>query len=257
MRLLQPSSNIQLSKKNPDRFLKKACEVIRKGWGQPSVFNADMVVAELVRQGKTVEDARCGGTSGCVEAGAFGKESYILTGYFNLPKVVEITLNDGFDPRTGRQIGPKTGDPAAFTTFEQFLEAFRAQLRHFIDVKIAGSHIIERMYATLMPAPFLSLITDDCIAERPRLQRGRRALQHALHHAGRTGHHRRQPVGHQVPRLRQRPRHDAGAREGRARRLHRPRIAAAAAPQQDAEVRERRRVRRRVRDAAVRRPVQR
>jgi pyruvate formate-lyase/glycerol dehydratase family glycyl radical enzyme len=163
MRLLQPSSNIQLSKKNPDRFLKKACEVIRKGWGQPSIFNADMVVAELVRQGKAVEDARCGGTSGCVEAGAFGKESYILTGYFNLPKIVELAFNDGFDPRTGRQIGPKTGDPATFTTFDQFLAAFRAQLLHFIDVKIAGSHIIERMYATLMPTPFLSLITDDCI----------------------------------------------------------------------------------------------
>jgi len=163
MRLLQPSSNIQLSKKNPDRFLKKACEVIRKGWGQPSVFNADMVVAELVRQGKAVEDARCGGTSGCVEAGAFGKESYILTGYFNLPKVIEITMNDGYDPRTERQIGPKTGDPSTFTTFDQLLDAFRAQLQHFIDIKIAGSHIIERMYATLMPAPFLSIITDDCI----------------------------------------------------------------------------------------------
>jgi trans-4-hydroxy-L-proline dehydratase len=163
MRLLQPSSNIQLSKKNPDRFLKKACEIIRKGWGQPSIFNADMVVAELVRQGKAVEDARCGGTSGCVEAGAFGKESYILTGYFNLPKVIEITLNDGYDPRTGRQIGPTTGEAAAFTTFDQFLEAFHRQLRHFLDVKIAGSHIIERMYATLMPAPFLSIITDDCI----------------------------------------------------------------------------------------------
>ncbi len=165
MRLLQPSSNIQLSKKSPDRFLKKACEVIRKGWGQPSIFNADMVVAELVRQGKAVEDARGGGASGCVEVGAFGKESYILTGYFNLPKVVEITLNDGDDPRTGRQIGPKTGDPSAFTTFDQFLEAFRRQLQHFIDVKIAGSHVIERMYATMMPAPFLSVITDDCIAK--------------------------------------------------------------------------------------------
>jgi len=163
MRLLQPSSNIQLSKKSPDRFLKKACEVIRKGWGQPSIFNADMVVAELVRQGKAVEDARCGGTSGCVEVGAFGKESYILTGYFNLPKVIEVTLNDGYDPRTERQIGPKTGDPATFTTFDQFLGAFRRQLQHFLDVKIAGSHIIERMYATLMPAPFLSIITDDCI----------------------------------------------------------------------------------------------
>ena len=164
MRLLQPSSNIQLSKKNPDLFLRKACEVIRKGWGQPSVFNADMVVAELVRQGKSVEDARCAGTSGCVEAGAFGKESYILTGYFNLPKVLEVTLNNGLDPRTGKTIGMATGDPAAFTTFDQVLDAFARQLRHFVDVKIAGNQIIERMYASCMPAPFLSIITDDCIA---------------------------------------------------------------------------------------------
>jgi len=165
MRLLQPSSNIQLSKKSPDRFLKKACEIIRKGWGQPSIFNADMVVSELVRQGKTVEDARCGGTSGCVEAGAFGKESYILTGYFNLPKVLEVTLNNGYDPRTDKVIGLRTGDPASFATFDEFLEAFHRQLRHFIDVKIAGNHIIERMYASCMPAPFLSVITDDCIAK--------------------------------------------------------------------------------------------
>jgi formate C-acetyltransferase len=52
---------------------------VRKGWGQPSIFNADMVVDEMLRQGKAIEDARCGGTSGCVETGAFGKEAYILT----------------------------------------------------------------------------------------------------------------------------------------------------------------------------------
>ena len=73
MRLLQPSSNIQLSKRNPDKFLKRAGRVIRQGWGQPSVFNADMVVEELLRQGKTIEDAREGGTSGCIEAGPLAR----------------------------------------------------------------------------------------------------------------------------------------------------------------------------------------
>jgi formate C-acetyltransferase len=164
MRLLQPSSNIQLSKRNPDRFLRRACEIIRKGWGQPSVFNADMVVSELVRQGKSVEDARSGGTSGCVETGAFGKESYILTGYFNLPKVLEIALHNGVDPRTGRLIGAQTGDPASFTRFDEMLDAFNRQLNHFVDIKVRGNNVIERLYATRMPAPFLSVITDDCIA---------------------------------------------------------------------------------------------
>jgi formate C-acetyltransferase len=163
MRLVQPSSNIQLSKKNPDRFLLRACEIIRQGWGQPSVFNADLVVEELLRQGKKIEDARCGGTSGCVETGAFGKEAYILSGYFNLVKVLEITLNNGVDPLTGKLIGLRTGDPRKFQSYDDLWSAFSRQLEFFIDIKIRGGNIIERLYAEHVPAPFLSVLIDDCI----------------------------------------------------------------------------------------------
>ncbi|MEW6252168.1 MAG: glycyl radical protein [Planctomycetota bacterium] len=170
MHILQPSTNVQISRVTPERFLKEACRVIRKGYGFPSVFNADAVVAELLRQGKSVEDAREGGTSGCVETGAFGKEAYILTGYFNLVKILEITLNNGRDPRTrtdaapdGKQFGPETGDLVTFTSFDKLFAAWRAQVQHFVDVKIRGNHVIERLYAEHAPAPFLSLLTDDCI----------------------------------------------------------------------------------------------
>jgi len=164
MHLVQPSSNIQLSRKNPDAFLRRAAQIIRQGWGQPSIFNADVIVEELLRQGKSLQDARCGGASGCVETGAFGKESYILTGYFNLPKVFEITLYNGIDPRTGRQLGPQTGDPAEWKSFDELIVAFERQLHHFIDIKIRGNNVIERLYAQYMPVPFLSLLIDDCIA---------------------------------------------------------------------------------------------
>jgi formate C-acetyltransferase len=165
MRLLQPSSNLQLSKRNPDRFLHRGLEIVRQGWGQPSIFNADLVVEVLLRQGKSIEDARQGGTSGCVETGAFGKEAYILTGYFNLPKVLEITLNNGLDPRTGKRIGIETGDPRSFGAYEELFEAFRRQLRHFVDIKVRGNNVIERLYAREMPAPFLSVLIEDCIAK--------------------------------------------------------------------------------------------
>jgi len=164
MRLLQPSASIQVSKKNPDRFIKRAARIIRTGFGQPSIFNHDLIVQELVRAGKDVIDARCGGSSGCVEVGAFGKEAYILTGYFNLPKVFEITLNNGVDPRTGKQIGLVTGAPQGFATFEELFAAFEKQIRHFVDIKIRGSQVIEQLYAAYLPAPFLSLLIDDCIA---------------------------------------------------------------------------------------------
>jgi len=163
MRLLQPSTNVQVSKKNPDLFIRKAGEVIRKGWGQPSVFNVEAVIQELLSQGKSLVDARCGGTSGCVETGAFGKESYILTGYFNLTKVLEITLNDGLDPASGKLLGLGSGKEVQFTSFEQLMEAFKRQLEHFIEIKITGNQVIEELYAVDMPAPFLSLIIDDCL----------------------------------------------------------------------------------------------
>jgi len=165
MRLLQPSSMVQVSAKNPDSLLLRALKIVRTGFGQPSIFNTDAIVQELVRQGKMVEDARRGGASGCVEAGAFGTEAYILTGYFNIPKVFEITLNNGVDPRTGKKIGLETGDPRYFKTFVELLQAFEKQLRYFIDIKIQGNNIIEKLFATYLPAPFLSLFIDDCIAK--------------------------------------------------------------------------------------------
>jgi pyruvate formate-lyase/glycerol dehydratase family glycyl radical enzyme len=164
MRLVQPGTNIQLSRKNPKRFLTRALEIVREGWGQPSIFNADAVIEELLRQGKSLEDARNGGTSGCVETGAFGKESYILTGYFNLPKVLEITLHNGLDPRTGTRIGPETGEAASFTAFDDLLGAFERQVDHFIGIKMRGNDVIERLYAHEMPVPLLSVVIDDCIA---------------------------------------------------------------------------------------------
>jgi formate C-acetyltransferase len=163
MQLPQPSSMVQISKKTPDNFLKKALNVIKIGFGQPSVFNTDAIIQELLRQGKTIEDSRNGGASGCVETGAFGKECYILTGYFNMPKVLEVTLNNGFDPGTRQKIGLEKGEPTSFKSFEEIFDAFKRQLEHFINVKIKGNNIIEQLYAEHLPAPFLSLLINDCI----------------------------------------------------------------------------------------------
>ncbi|MGA6927624.1 MAG: pyruvate formate lyase family protein, partial [Desulfosarcina sp.] len=156
LQLLQPQCNVQISGHTPDRFLKAACRVIRKGYGYPSVFNADEVVMEQVRVGKTVEDAREGGCSGCIETGAFGKEAYILTGYLNVPKILEVTLNNGKDPLSGKQVGIETGDPRIFDGFDALYRAFARQLDYVVDLKVRVNNYIERMFALNAPAPFLS-----------------------------------------------------------------------------------------------------
>ncbi|MCX6283559.1 MAG: pyruvate formate lyase family protein, partial [Bacteroidetes bacterium] len=165
MRLLQPSSMVQVSKKNPENFIRRTLKITKTGFGQPSFFNTDAIIQELVRQGKNLEDARNGGASGCVEAGAFGTEAYILSGYFNLAKVLELTLNNGFDPRTKKQVGLRTGDPELFISYDELMNAFRQQLQYLTAVKMKGNNIIHRIFADFMPVPFLSLLIDDCIAK--------------------------------------------------------------------------------------------
>ncbi|MBQ6836823.1 MAG: pyruvate formate lyase family protein, partial [Clostridia bacterium] len=164
MKLLQPSSNVQISRKTPQKFLLRACEIARKGWGQPAFYNTEAILQELMNAGKSIEDARKGGTSGCVETGAFGTEAYILQGYFNIPKILELTLNNGFDKESGKQLGLKLGYGTDFTSYEQLWDAFSKQMKHFIDIKVQGSNVITQLYAKYMPAPFLSIITDDCIS---------------------------------------------------------------------------------------------
>ena len=164
MKLVQPNSNVQISRKNPQKFLKRACEIAREGWGQPAFYNTEAIIQELMNAGKSLEDARKGGCSGCVETGAFGNEAYILQGYFNLPKVFELTLFNGLDPMTGKQLGPKTGDPTQFKSFDELWDAYTKQIHYFLDIKVRGSNVIESLYAKYMPVPFLSILTNDCIA---------------------------------------------------------------------------------------------
>lgn len=162
---LQPGLSIHVFKVNPDEFVMAGARVIRQGHGYPSCFNPDTYTKELIRQGKTVEDANEGGCSGCIEVGAFGKEAYILTGYLNTPKVFEITLNNGIDPVTGKKLGLETGDPRSFESYEELYEAYHKQMVHFVNMKLAVNNYIERMFSLYAPATFLSLFIDDCISK--------------------------------------------------------------------------------------------
>ena len=165
LHILQPGNSVHISKLTPDKFLNAAVKLIRQGHGYPSVFNPDVYVQELLNQGKSLQDAYEGGCSGCIEVGAFGKEAYLLTGYLNVPKILEITLNNGIDPLTGKMAGIETGNPTNFKNYEELYNAFLKQLNFVVDQKIRVSNYIDQMFAKYAPAPFLSVVIDDCITK--------------------------------------------------------------------------------------------
>lgn len=163
LRLLQPQGNIQVSERTPDRVIRAAAKVFRNGMGYPSVFNADMVIQEQIRVGKTLEDARQGGTSGCIETGCSGKEAYLLHGYLNTPKLLEYALTNGVDLMSGRQVSIRSGDPSSFRTFDDLYAAFEKQLGYAVSVKIKVDNYLRYQYSREMAAPFLSCVIRDCI----------------------------------------------------------------------------------------------
>ena len=163
MRLIQPNSIVMVSEKSSDFFMKKVTEVIREGFGQPAVFNADLIVQELLNKGKSLIDARLGGPNGCVTVNACGKEHMAATGYCNWIKILEITLNNGRNPVTGEDIGLKTGEAAHFKSFDELMQAYRKQLEYFVNMKIRGNNLIDMMWTEHIPVPFVSVLVEDCI----------------------------------------------------------------------------------------------
>ena len=163
LRLLQPQGNIQVSERTPDNVIRAAARVFRNGMGYPSVFNADMVIQEQMRVGKTLEDAREGGTSGCIETGCSGKEAYLLHGYLNTPKLLEYALTNGVDMLTGKQVSIKTGELSDFKTFDDLYAAFEKQMAYVVETKIGVDNYLRYQYATNMAATYLSCVINDCI----------------------------------------------------------------------------------------------
>lgn len=163
LRLLQPQGNVQVSVRTPDKVLRAAAKVFRNGMGYPSMFNCDMVVQEQMRAGKSLEDARQGGNSGCIETGCSGKEAYLLHGYLNVPKLLEYALYDGKDLLTGKQVSIKTGKLSSFKTFDDLYAAFEKQMKYAVDTKIGVDNFLRSWYTINMPATFLSCVIRDCV----------------------------------------------------------------------------------------------
>ena len=162
--LPQPGLSAQISALTQPKFLLRCCEVLRLGTGMPAMFNSDVMVLGMVNRGKTLSDARASSFNGCVAAFCDGKDRMASTGYFNLAKALELALNNGVDRLTGEPLGPATGDPRRFASFDEVLAAFTSQVEHFVDMKVRYDNIVRDIYATHCPVPFTSAVIDDCIA---------------------------------------------------------------------------------------------
>ena len=173
VRLYQPSISIRIHEGTPDSLYMKSVEVTRIGLGMPAYYSDRVIIPGLLSRGLTREDARDYGIIGCVEPQVGGKtEGWHDAAFFNMAKVLELALNDGVDPASGKQLGPKTGDLTSFKSFDDVMDAYKKQMDYFVQLLIISDNAVDIAHGERAPLPFLSSLADDCIAKGKSLQEG-------------------------------------------------------------------------------------
>ncbi|MCP1439547.1 formate C-acetyltransferase [Erwinia persicina] len=171
VRLPQPSFSIRVWQGTPDEFLFRACEVVRLGLGVPAIYNDEVIIPALQNRGVSLQDARDYCIIGCVEPQAPHRtEGWHDAAFFNVAKVLEITLNNG--RAGGKQLGPITGEMTSWRGMDDFYQAFQQQMTHFVHQLVEACNSVDLAHGERCPLPFLSALVDDCIGRGKSLQEG-------------------------------------------------------------------------------------
>jgi len=165
MNLLEPKPNIRLHSRTPDQLLDRVVGMIANAQGSPFLLNFDENSIEGLRwAGLPEEDLWDYAPVGCLENTLQGCDrSGTVDVNMNIAKAVELALHDGRDALTGERVGVRTGDPRAFATFDQFFDAFKAQLRAILELLIAANDIADTGRARFEPTPYVSALVDGCL----------------------------------------------------------------------------------------------
>jgi formate C-acetyltransferase len=168
----QPGLSVRIHSNCPEKFLLEVCRLIRLGTGFPAVHNDRVGAAMLLAAGLSPDDARDWNNCGCVVPHFRKVGEWTAAANVNLASALEFALNDGRGRLDGVQRGLKTGHPASFETFEQFKEAYYAQLNYLIKQTVIATVIAQDVHAELAPRPFLSTLVDGCMAKGKDLSKG-------------------------------------------------------------------------------------
>ncbi|MFX1605780.1 MAG: pyruvate formate lyase family protein [Promethearchaeota archaeon] len=174
MNLLEPKPNIRLHKNTPQDFLTRVAEMVSRAQGSPFLMNFDEhSIDGLVWQGMSREIAWDYGVVGCLENTMQGNDrSDTVDVNINLAKAIELALNDGKDTASGEQIGPRTGNPLKFTTFNDLMNAVKTQLEALVELLVNAGNMADTLRAKYQPVPYLSTIMDDCAVNGKDINEG-------------------------------------------------------------------------------------
>jgi formate C-acetyltransferase len=179
VRMVQPSTVCAWHNKMSEKFLLKCADTVKIGLGKPAFINSHTAVKRnLDRWDCTEAEANAFTIIGCSQSAVAHSMDNVWGGLLNYPKILQLTLNNGKDPVSGKQLGLKTGDIYTFKTYEALEAALSKQYRYFIKLLRTVSRVSENVHAQYFPTPYSSALVDDCI------KRGKHVLDGGAKYGG-------------------------------------------------------------------------
>ncbi|HEY46954.1 MAG TPA: glycyl radical protein [Anaerolineae bacterium] len=177
VQLPEPNFSVRYWEGSPRRLLAEAAKLIRKGFGMPSMFGDETVVKALGYIDIPEEVARDYASIGCVEVGIPGKWTHRATGmsYINMGKILELVLNNGFDPKTGiRLLSVNEGkdQQVGFNSYDELFTTWKKFLKFYTDLAVESDRICDRSLQKHDKDPFASTLVDDCLERGMTLKDG-------------------------------------------------------------------------------------
>ncbi|MGD9077119.1 MAG: pyruvate formate lyase family protein, partial [Desulfobacteraceae bacterium] len=164
LRMRQPNYHARVHKHVPDMYMEKIFEIFSRGSNSPALYNDDVILETLVRNGYHIEDARNYTAVGCVEPVSQGKSfSSTDAALFNVPIMLELALNGGKRFGSLMRSGPKSMPASEMRSMDDVKQAFETQLSHGIEKLIKDLQAIEMANAKYHPTPLTSMLLDGCL----------------------------------------------------------------------------------------------
>lgn len=169
--LPMPSLSIRVWNGSPHELLMKAADLTRTGIGLPAYYNDEVIIPSLMSRGLTLEEARNYNIIGCVEPQIYGKTNgWHDAAFFNMCRPLEMVFSNGMDK--GEQISIQTGRVEDMKTFEEFFDAYKAQMKYQISLMVNADNAIDVAHGERVPLPFQSSMVDDCMKRGKTMEQG-------------------------------------------------------------------------------------
>ena len=158
-----PALGVRLHSRTPRKLLLEILKLAKTSCGKPSMFNDEVIIESLLKDGVSLDDARGYGVIGCVEPAPSGNSfTWCNAAMVNLAKCLELALFNGMDPMSQKQVNHETWIDGT-STFDDIVGAYKKQVEYYVRHMVLMLNNLDKIQSENIPLPYVSGIMDGCV----------------------------------------------------------------------------------------------